>query len=109
MNRVFVYGTLKYESCIMYKDFVSNCDYIKDDFFNGTLFNLGNFPAAIESDGKVHGKLFKIKNPEVLDRLDKYEGDSYDRKIIDINGVKSWCYIFNQPIENFKVIENGIY
>ena len=48
--------------------------------FEGRLYDLGQFPGAVPSDGIVHGDLFRLRDPQVWSVLDRYEGYDADRE-----------------------------
>lgn len=113
---LFVYGTLKFNTCPIYHQFSGETEYYSDGHIQGTMFDHGKFPSVIldNSGKKIYGKILKLKNKNVLKIIDDYEGlntllSSYDRKIVNVNGIKCWCYVYNKSINNLKIIESGIF
>lgn len=110
---LFVYGTLKKSSGHVAHTLLDNdCTYQNDGYFFGELYDLGDYPAAIEiknSQQKVFGELYRITNSQNLfERLDEYEGcnanypipHEYLRKIITVydqqhQSFQAWCYLYN--------------
>ncbi len=110
---LFVYGTLKKSSGHVAHALLNNdCIYQNEGYFFGELYDLGDYPAAIEiknSPQKVLGELYRITNPQNLfARLDDYEECSanypmpheYLRKMITVydqqhQPFEAWCYLYN--------------
>lgn len=82
--------------------FVGECQWA------GRLYDLGRFPGAVPGDGTVHGELFRLGAPDVLSRLDRYEG--YDPAHEDASlfvrcrvtlqapdETTAWTYWYNGP------------
>jgi gamma-glutamylcyclotransferase (GGCT)/AIG2-like uncharacterized protein YtfP len=45
------------------------------------------------TDGEVHGELYRLETPvATLAALDDYEGDEYERVIVDASGQPAWIY-----------------
>jgi gamma-glutamylcyclotransferase (GGCT)/AIG2-like uncharacterized protein YtfP len=91
--------------------------------FPGTLYKIDWYPGAHyepESQNKVYGEVYRIINAKLLfPELDNYEDvfeeeekSLYIRKIIpvlmqDQSIVYCWVYIYNQPVEDFELIQGG--
>ncbi|MCF8273235.1 MAG: gamma-glutamylcyclotransferase [Flavobacteriaceae bacterium] len=124
---LFVYGTLlKDFDSYMSKFLERNSDFIGDGYFNGKLFEVSWYPAAILSNissEKVFGHIFKIhENDKTFKILDDYEGigdtsecpNEYRRELINAylntgDMLKVWVYIYNQSTENLRFIPSGNY
>lgn len=126
-NYIFVYGVLK----SMYDNeparyIRKNCSLISKGSFSGILLDLGNYPGAIfdiNSESKVHGEVFEIKQNkvELVSFLDKFEGVDprfeqpyeYKREFIpiqtSIGELSASCYLYNWDPEGFAIIPDGIY
>ena len=124
MVKIFVYGTLK-EGFPLYNNFNKRHSIIKDITVNGTLFNLGPFPAAKFNTqdtiiGEIHTFYDKDKTLAIMDRIEGYNSENintslYIRKMINITyknkKEKVYAYEFNfdrHPINRIK-IETGIW
>lgn len=110
---LFVYGTLRKSSYHeAHKLLELDCIYQSDGYFYGDLFNLGEYPIAIQNDNtsnKVLGELYRIINAKPLfERLDDYEECSvnypnpHDYKRLKIRvydthhqSFSAWCYLSN--------------
>ncbi len=110
---LFVYGTLKKSSGHAAHGLLDNDSmYQSDAYFYGKLYNVGEYPAAIEienSPEKVFGELYRIIDTENLfERLDEYEEcnedypipHDYVRKTITVYDMQhqpfqAWCYLYN--------------
>ena len=97
---VFVYGTLKQGHCnhrIMQMDDAAPSELVmRDATIKGDLYDLGPFPAAVESkSGKINGEVWDVSNQTVR-HLDRLEGhpDFYKRKKVLILGTNwhAWAY-----------------
>lgn len=126
MEFLFVYGTLRDPQNQVAQFLKSNADFYAEGYFYGKLFDLGDYPGAIESENpedKVFGSIFQVRNPDaVFVALDEYEetGDKFPspnefiRKkiyVFDSNGkmIPSFVYLYNWPLERFKRIVSGKY
>ncbi|CAH8283269.1 gamma-glutamylcyclotransferase (GGCT)/AIG2-like uncharacterized protein YtfP [Mariniflexile fucanivorans] len=124
---LFVYGTLlkDFES-YMSKFLERNSNFIGSGTFQGNLYQISWYPGAILShntNDKVYGHIFKIKNPEkTFQVLDDYEGigdtgehaNEYTRTLIEAylnetERIKTYVYIYNLPTAHLKHISSGKY
>lgn len=122
---LFVYGTLLNEQNEFGNYLQNNCEFIGNGKFQGILFDIGDFPGAIENLEEelwVHGKVYELKNFEmVIPILDTFEGfgegeeipNLFIRKLIKIilpdKALICWTYIYNRPTNGFRKILSGIY
>lgn len=123
---IFVYGTLRKETATNMNDMlIRYCDYFSDGYLQGKLYEVDNYPAAIESNNpedKVYGELYEITNHLILPQLDMYEECTvqfpepweYSRKkrlitLFDGSSVSAWVYIFNRDVLNLIPIHSGDY
>jgi gamma-glutamylcyclotransferase (GGCT)/AIG2-like uncharacterized protein YtfP len=108
VNHVFVYGTLRLGERA-YQKLENRTEYVGNYRVPGRIFNLGSFPGIrLDSPGVFTfcGDLFKIKDEDVLQALDGYEGyreddhagSLYLRKVIDVHGTPAYVYEFNRDI-----------
>jgi gamma-glutamylcyclotransferase (GGCT)/AIG2-like uncharacterized protein YtfP len=125
METLFIYGTLLQTSNPHGLYLKNNSIEIGPAKFKGKLFNLGDYPGAIDddhADGYVHGILLSLKNPvENLKVIDDYEGFGADqpqpnefiRTLIDVEsdaGVfNCWVYLYNLSPKNHTDIPGGRY
>lgn len=103
-----------------------HCEYFSEDYIQGKLFEVDDYPGAIESDelsDSVWGEIYRIINREViLPKLDQYEECTsefpqpyeYLRKklIVTLSGggsVSAWVYVFNHGVANLAKIFSGDY
>ncbi len=122
MEFLFVYGTLLDPKNPAGQFLLSNADLFDEGNFQGKLFDLGDYPGAVESNNpedKVYGSVFILKNEEsVLRTLDEYEetGDQFAKpnefirkKTEIITGKKEklfcWVYLYNRSTENLSPIK----
>ena len=108
--RVFVYGTLRLGET--YHHLMSACEYLgpRSTAPEYELVNIGRYPGLI-MDGatSVRGDLFLV-TPEILEKLDEYEGypEDYSRESIDLEGAETAvAYIYRLNVENCPKIVSG--
>lgn len=124
---LFVYGTLRRDTDHPMSHLLQNHSTNQEKaFFNGTLYDVGSYPAAIRSVNKadkVYGELYELLAPDlIINDLDEYEGyypkrpkDSlYIRKkvlvhILDDGTRTAWTYLYNRSPNNLTRIPNGDY
>jgi len=124
INYLFVYGTLLDEENEFAIYLKQNCSFYSEGKFKGRLYVLGEYPGAVLDDGNdyVQGSIFELKNvEEVLTRLDDYEGFGEDQEqpnlfvrkriLIENDNVRvaCWVYLYNLPVDGFRLIESGDY
>lgn len=126
MEFLFVYGTLRDPQNQVAQFLNSNAEFYNDGYFHGKLFDLGDYPGAVESNApedKVFGSIFQVRNPDaVFVALDEYEetGDKFSspnefiRTKIEVFGsnremILSFVYLYNWPVEHFKRIVSEKY
>jgi gamma-glutamylcyclotransferase (GGCT)/AIG2-like uncharacterized protein YtfP len=94
-------------------------------FIRGQLFDLGSYPGAIltRNGSPIKGQVFEIPDdPEILDRLDEYEGfdpsnpesSLFVRKrrhaeLEDGRKVPCWVYAYNGPVKAARAVGGGDY
>ena len=105
--------------------FVRYSTFVANGHLQGRLYDVGLYPAAIESTQraeKVYGEIYRIKNRAILTALDKYEGCSlkfpepreYRRKKLSVRTVQgtelfAWVYVYNRDVSMLKRIQSGDY
>ncbi|MDG6244265.1 MAG: gamma-glutamylcyclotransferase [Methanolobus sp.] len=121
---IFVYGTLK-------KGHPSN-KLLKNSEYIGTartaekftMFDFGNFPGVLkyaeekkDEDGLpqhmstfIYGEVYNI-TAEILETLDRYEGDWYFREEVQlVSGIRALMYfIRNRPVADYPFVPQGIW
>lgn len=119
---LFVYGTLLDPKNQVAKFLQSNAEFYADGYFHGKLYDLGEYPGAVESNNpedKVYGSVFVLEKSEtVLRMLDEYEetGDQFAepnefiRTKTEIVVGKNekllcWIYLYNRSTENLSPIK----
>jgi gamma-glutamylcyclotransferase (GGCT)/AIG2-like uncharacterized protein YtfP len=99
MVNVFVYGTLKPNQVNHYL-IESKIIKVSEGFTYGELYDLPlGYPAMIQGSSQVKGFLLSLENETVLQTLDDFEDDFYERLLIPIEqttGEKlgsAWAYL----------------
>lgn len=122
---LFVYGTLLDKQNEFGAYLNKNCSFYANGRFKGKLYDIREYPGAVhdpESENYVQGKTVLVNDPaEVLRLLDDYEGFGPDqeqpnlfiRELIaietDNEPVECWVYLYNLPVDGFRLIESGDY
>ena len=118
MEYLFVYGTLlKHFNIDVLKPLQNDILLISEATLEGKLFNLGEYPAYVEStEGYVKGEVYSIVQPhKVFEVLDEYEGEEYSRKLkwVRLNTeekIRCWVYVYQlTPKPEHEIIMNGDY
>ncbi len=101
-------------------------EWIGIGYFQGILFNLGEYPGAVKSNKaseRVLGDIYRIDHPKmILATLDRYEqcsiGDprphEYARSIEPVilgknRTLNAWIYLYNRPAKDLDCIVSGDY
>ncbi len=124
-DRVFFYGTLMTGFNRRRRVGIDgDLEFIQRGSIEGTLFDLGLFPAAVpSSDGRVWGEVFRMLNVEkVLAGLDDIEGacpgqedfSLYFRAVVPVlledgASTDAWVYFYNAPLGQAERIRSGDY
>lgn len=84
----------------------------------GRLYHLGDYPGLVTGrHGLVHGELFAIGDPRLVEELDAYElydpdnpaRSEYRRVEVDllVSGRRAWTYEYNRSVKGKPVIATG--
>ena len=120
---IFVYGTLKRgKNSPLKEQMKTKASYIEEATIIGSIYLVSYYPGLVfDNQGNVHGELYKILDPSLLDDLDQYEGCSqscpapheYRRLLINIktfSGLeKAWCYEYLGKVNQEKKIHSGCF
>ena len=69
----------------------------------GRVEQVGSYTGAVlsdEPDEWIPGELFELENPDILAKLDRYEGAEYARKVVTVllddgRKLETWVYVYN--------------
>jgi gamma-glutamylcyclotransferase (GGCT)/AIG2-like uncharacterized protein YtfP len=113
---VFVYGSLRRGSARSMSIRFPNAKFIAKAEVNGSLYDLGEYPAALtsESNSLVIGEAYEVDD-ELLNKLDDFEASSdYRRKQVEISvgsqQSTGWIYVPADDHESYAhrtLIESG--
>ena len=108
MYKVFVYGTLRRgEGNHM---LLQNSDYLGEDSIQGSMFNVGYYPAVILGNGGiVEGELYEVEDP-TLNSLDALEGvpHLYTREtVVTDGGEEVYTYQWASEVGDMDQIVSG--
>ena len=109
---LFVYGSLRKNGS--HNHLLKEAEWFCQAHIKGLLFLIDWYPGLIVNvpDGSsqnVIGDVYKDITPYLFDQLDRYEGDTYDRKIVQVTTLTSkilqvHTYIYNQNVDPKKLI-----
>ena len=106
-DHLFVYGTLKTDSGhAMHEVLARGAVLVGRGVVEGMLVDLGEYPGLVlERVGATAGEIWELRDPELLARLDAYEGigpdaeepESYERvrvpvTLADGRTLEAWTY-----------------
>lgn len=83
-SRIFVYGTLRRDAP-MHALLGEGARFVATARFQGRLWDFGAYPGVTDSSRRadvVHGEVYELPpedREEVFARLDRYEGDGFER------------------------------
>ena len=122
---LFVYGTLLDKQNEFGAYLNANCTFYADGRFKGRLYDMGEYPGAVidnKGSNYVHGKIYRLNNTkQVFKQLDHYEGFGPDeaqpnlfvRELVSVEAAETavacWVYLYNLPVNGFRLIESGVY
>jgi len=115
-NLLFVYGTLqKKVAAATEKKLMEDCKYKGKACFWGKLYDMGEYPALIESWNKtdiVKGELYSVPN-EKLEEIKEHEETKYTLTRCQVNDGKDMktahVFIYNQAVTDKPLISSGDY
>lgn len=125
-QHLFVYGILRREFDNDHAKLLrAHCRCVGEGAFEGRLFDVGTYPAAIAAPGSamVRGEAYRILRPKplfpILDRLegcgpDDPEPHLYRRELISLRldsgrGLLAWVYLYNRDPDRLEPIPHGDY
>jgi gamma-glutamylcyclotransferase (GGCT)/AIG2-like uncharacterized protein YtfP len=125
---LFVYGSLKRSfNHEVFNSVKPQLKYEGSGSFRGELYDLGEYPGAIETrnkQGQVYGEIYKVSEPDkvfkILDEYEEFNPNSKSnsefirkRKLITKKNnerIISWVYVLNPLVSKRKIkIRSGKY
>jgi gamma-glutamylcyclotransferase (GGCT)/AIG2-like uncharacterized protein YtfP len=118
-SRIFVYGTLRRDAP-MHALLGESVRPLGPARFRGRLWDCGGFPGVTDSrraGDVVHGELYELPDEEretVFERLDRYEGDAFERAERPVTGADgqrrvAFVYLFLGSTRAARRIASGDY
>jgi gamma-glutamylcyclotransferase (GGCT)/AIG2-like uncharacterized protein YtfP len=107
---LFVYGTLRSEFNNEYARLLrSQAKLVGPATVPGSIYRVGHYPAyKPEPAGEVHGELYRLTDPEItLKVLDEYEGEDFERVVVQGAQVQSWIYQYKKEPPKYCRISSG--
>lgn len=105
---LFVYGSLRQNGS--HNHLLKDATWFCQAYTKGLLFLIDWYPGLIldaqeDSSQNVVGDVYRDITPNIFAQLDRYEGDTYDRKIIQVTTISDttlqvYAYIYNQNIDH---------
>ena len=109
---LFVYGSLRRNGS--HNHLLDSATWLSQAHTKGKLFVIDWYPGLIldiqeGSSQNVVGDVYQDVTPKLFAQLDRYEGDAYDRKIIQVITFSGsilyvHAYIYNQDVTRKKTI-----
>ena len=109
---LFVYGSLRKNGS--HNHLLKDATWLCHAYSKGQLFLIDWYPGLIldvqeRSAQNVIGDVYRNITPNLFAQLDQYEGDAYDRKIIQVttlsgSALQVYAYIYNQRVDIKKQI-----
>jgi len=118
VNQILVYGSLKRGERLHYA--LEDAIYVGPGKINGTLFDLGPYPAAVaeynpeKTCGEITGEIYTV-GPKIMQRLDRIESHPvyYERRPVKelTTGKDVWVYLLPKERLPLKadLIANGFW
>lgn len=107
-------------------DIEKSLEFVDTRTISGTLYDLGDYPAFVHSDGVVDVELYRILDISVLSRLDEFEDydpsnlerslyrrttiqlprhkKTFIQKLCRNPQISAWIYVYNQPLHHNSII-----
>jgi gamma-glutamylcyclotransferase (GGCT)/AIG2-like uncharacterized protein YtfP len=113
-EHLFVYGTLRAGAHAMHDVLADSAELVGGARARGLLFDLGWYPGLVETpeDRWVLGEVWRLRQPDVLQRLDAYEGEEYERcrRAVRLDGgrsIEAWVYVYRGSTRLHRQVEHG--
>jgi gamma-glutamylcyclotransferase (GGCT)/AIG2-like uncharacterized protein YtfP len=85
VNHLFVYGTLRRGSDNEFAHLLADrAQFVGSARVQGQLYDFGRYPGAVTTDQPdqcVRGEVHRLRDTELLARLDEYEGPEFERAV----------------------------
>lgn len=114
---LFVYGTLRRGSSHpLAQRLAESAEYAGEARAQGELYwaheDYPGLKLTQDENAKVHGDLYLLTEPALLDALDTYEGTSYERRRLPVESVTmgpaaAWVYVYEVGVDGTKRIASG--
>jgi gamma-glutamylcyclotransferase (GGCT)/AIG2-like uncharacterized protein YtfP len=121
---LFVYGTLRREARHpMHQVLAAGADFVDDASYQGMLYLVRHYPGVVASSDPadaVRGEVYLIRDAELLERLDAYEGNGpdsappheYVRSLQSVrlargDRVEAWVYLYNWSVDHLERVSSG--
>ena len=117
MSLLFVYGTLRRGAKTGWSEVLEESSrFIGMGTVSGELFLVRDYPGMIASamDRRVTGDVFRIDDAGLWSKLDEYEGDEFERRMVlvhmtDGSKLEACAYFYVRDTAGKTRIESGDY
>lgn len=114
VEHLFVYGTLRSGSGHpMHEVLAAAAEKVGAATVAGRLYRIDWFPGLVldEGSGRVHGDLWRVREPTVFVTLDDYEGEEYERRTVEVAAAgerfAAFAYVFTAAVDDLVLIASG--
>jgi gamma-glutamylcyclotransferase (GGCT)/AIG2-like uncharacterized protein YtfP len=110
---LFAYGTLM-RGYPLHAVIARGSTFIGVGSVPGRLLDLGRYPGLVAGRGRVRGEIYRLREAELLDTVDREEGYNFVRRrtvatLADGRRVRAWVYRYRGPRERAVPISEGDY
>lgn len=109
--RLVVYGLLRRGGPM--SDLLGGAEFLGEvDLHGYEMYDLGDYPGAVDGNGTIRGELYELPGPAILDLLDEAEHvhaapPLYRRELIDAKGEPAWLYVYDRAVDPKSRIASG--
>ena len=110
---LFAYGTLM-RGYGLHRLLAAEATFLGEGRTRGRLLDLRGYPGLVDGDGWVRGELYRLRDRELLQALDREEGYNFERRragvtMLDGRRSRAWIYRYRGPQQRAVAIPDGDY
>ncbi len=106
-SQAFVYGTLRRSGSNHWR--MDGAEFVGETSLRGRLYRVDWYPGLVldSEAGEVFGEVFTLSGVEQLQMLDDYEGQEYQRMLVQTSCGPAWCWEFIRSCEGLEQLASG--